>query len=262
MMSINELTLLFFIAHFLADFYFQSGKMANQKDQVFGEVLKHSILYCLTMLALSRVLTLLGSHWHLILAGVVISALHLLIDALKFEINIKFEPILQPGSKPAAALYLADQLLHIAVIIAFIQYGYLGQYNFVLPGFVSRDLIKWALLVLLNAKPANISFKKLFQKYVPDGIEQEQISLFGPPARPPEPGAGALIGTIERFLCIIFISLGQFSAIGLVYTAKSIARFEKIGKDHRFAEYYLIGTLYSILYVLVCYGLIMRFVSY
>ena len=33
--------------------------------------------------------------------------------------------------------------------------------------------------------------------------------------------------------------------IGLVLTAKSIARYDRISKDKDFAEYYLLGTLLS-----------------
>ncbi|HLR21754.1 MAG TPA: hypothetical protein VK087_07095 [Tissierellaceae bacterium] len=51
---------------------------------------------------------------------------------------------------------------------------------------------------------------------------------------------------------------GQYNAIGLVFTAKSITRFERISKEPSFAEYYLIGSLYSIICVLVIYGVIMK----
>ena len=44
---------------------------------------------------------------------------------------------------------------------------------------------------------------------------------------------------------VIFISIGQYSAVGLVLTAKSIARYDRISKDQAFAEYYLLGTLLS-----------------
>ena len=37
----------------------------------------------------------------------------------------------------------------------------------------------------------------------------------------------------------------QISAVGLVLTAKSIARYDRISKDQEFAEYYLLGTLLS-----------------
>jgi len=35
--------------------------------------------------------------------------------------------------------------------------------------------------------------------------------------------------------------------------AKSMARYDKISKSSAFAEYYLIGTLYSVLFALVAY---------
>ena len=60
-----------------------------------------------------------------------------------------------------------------------------------------------------------------------------------------------MIGTIERIIMIILISMNQYSALGLVLTAKSIARYERISKDEGFAEYYLLGTLMSFLCVLI-----------
>lgn len=56
---------------------------------------------------------------------------------------------------------------------------------------------------------------------------------------------------------LMFLSLGQYSAIGLVLTAKSIARYDRIAKDKDFAEYYLLGTLMSTLIVIVCFDVIL-----
>ena len=63
--------------------------------------------------------------------------------------------------------------------------------------------------------------------------------------------AGRYIGTIERMIMLIFISINQYSAIGLVLTAKSIARYERITKEEHFAEYYLLGTLISTLIAII-----------
>lgn len=65
------------------------------------------------------------------------------------------------------------------------------------------------------------------------------------------PGAGARIGLLERIIMGICILFGQFASIGLVFTAKSIARYNKISENPAFAEYYLIGSLFSILSALV-----------
>lgn len=56
---------------------------------------------------------------------------------------------------------------------------------------------------------------------------------------------------------LIFLSKDQYAAIGFVLTAKSIARYDKITKDEKFAEYYLLGTLVSTLCVIICSMLIM-----
>lgn len=63
--------------------------------------------------------------------------------------------------------------------------------------------------------------------------------------------AGRAIGTLERWIMAVFLALGQYSAMGLTLTAKSIARFSRIEKDPSFAEYYLLGTLYSMLIALL-----------
>lgn len=64
-------------------------------------------------------------------------------------------------------------------------------------------------------------------------------------------GAGAMIGNLERIVIGICMIMGQFASIGLVFTAKSIARYNKISEKPAFAEYYLIGSLFSILSVFV-----------
>lgn len=97
------------------------------------------------------------------------------------------------------------------------------------------------LFLVLITKPTNIVFKIFFQKYQPhDNQKMDTI-----------PGAGATIGLLERIVMSICIIFNQFASIGLVFTAKSIARYNKISESPTFAEYYLIGSLFSILSVLL-----------
>ncbi|WP_207719860.1 hypothetical protein [Clostridium algidicarnis] len=70
------------------------------------------------------------------------------------------------------------------------------------------------------------------------------------------PNAGALIGILERCIILLLLSVGQYSAIGFVLTAKSIARYNKIADDPKFSEYYLLGTLLSTMLVIVAYLLV------
>ncbi len=73
---------------------------------------------------------------------------------------------------------------------------------------------------------------------------------FRPPPSSGFQGAGALIGFLERTLTLTFVLLGDYTAIALIFAAKSIARYKKL-EDQDFAEYYLIGTFSSILFALL-----------
>ena len=60
---------------------------------------------------------------------------------------------------------------------------------------------------------------------------------------------GRTIGTLERALALTLVLLGQYGALGLIVAAKSLARFKALD-DRDFAEYFLIGTLASLLLAL------------
>ncbi len=77
-------------------------------------------------------------------------------------------------------------------------------------------------------------------------------------------GYGEVIGVLERVLILPMIVAGKYEALGLVLAAKTIARHKKM-EDEDFAEYFLVGTLSSILLVfgvaaLLNAGLFMRVV--
>ena len=93
--------------------------------------------------------------------------------------------------------------------------------------------------VLIALKPTNITYKNVFSNLKPVSDESNELKT------------GAVIGNLERLLILFLLIAGQFTAIGLVVTGKSIARYNKIAEEKAFAEYYLIGTFYSILAVLV-----------
>jgi hypothetical protein len=61
---------------------------------------------------------------------------------------------------------------------------------------------------------------------------------------------GLMIGILERFILFLMVLLGYWSALGFVIAAKSIARFKELD-EKGFADYYLIGTLASVLVALL-----------
>jgi hypothetical protein len=61
---------------------------------------------------------------------------------------------------------------------------------------------------------------------------------------------GRTIGALERALALTLVLLGQYAAIGWIIAAKALARFKAL-EDREFAEYFLIGTLASLLLALL-----------
>ena len=238
-MKLSDITILFLIIHVVADFYLLSiglGAEKESKDKAFSW---HTVVYATVMLLSALALTLIQGDPRMMWAGLTLSSLHAAAALLK-QIISKTKRMEKPNAQ--AWLYLSDQLLLILCAV-FIT----NRFTAALP--IPGLTLRWILLLSLIHKPANVSFKKMLSKYEASGEAVRPDTL---------PGAGAVIGSLERVLCAIFIGLGQYASIGLIYTAKSIARFKKIEENPKFAEYYLIGTLYSILFVVACYLLVME----
>ena len=62
--------------------------------------------------------------------------------------------------------------------------------------------------------------------------------------------AGKYIGNLERAIIVVLVFNGAYSALGFVFAAKSIARFNRL-KDRQAAEYYLVGTLASVTWAVI-----------
>lgn len=242
--------LTFFIGHLLGDFYFQSAALAAQKDHSIPRLLQHSLMYLITMVGVT--LPVFGSS--LILPAFGISVGHLIIDGSKFLLVQK--GLLKPVQE--AVIYLVDQLLHGLVIIGVTVYlmesslsiTYLPEtmrFLSLLNGDITV-VLSWVLILLLVVQPCSITIKKVLNHYRP--INEAVVEEDG------LPNAGALIGVFERIFILLMLSANQFTAIGFVLTAKSIARYNKISESPQFAEYYLLGTLLSTLLIVISYFII------
>ena len=65
------------------------------------------------------------------------------------------------------------------------------------------------------------------------------------------PGAGRVIGQLERGLIFALVLLGQPQGVGLLMAAKSILRFGAVKDDRALSEYVIIGTLASFAWALL-----------
>lgn len=243
----KQYLILLFLAHIIADFYMQTEKISEKKDQSIKWVLIHCAYYLGIMLLL--ILPVISD---VLIIGASLGALfHLMIDLAKFL----YIWILKQKGKVSQGIdrniFFADQALHFLSLIGIaywqtrnnlqiIELKFLADF-FNVVGLSGFTLASWTFALLFIHKPANIAIQKLLSIYKPLSTRNDKEEL----------KAGRLIGTVERIIMLILLSIGQFSAIGLVLTAKSIARYDKISKEKDFAEYYLLGTLISTLIVIV-----------
>jgi hypothetical protein len=146
-----------------------------------------------------------------------------------------------------SSVYVVDQILHVLSIITICKYYNSSSLEILSIGSyaISQYFLKYLLMFLLIFKPVNVTFAKLFAKHKPLSSKSDQAQ--------DDIQTGKIIGNLERLLVLILLTVNQYAAIGLIFTAKSITRYDKISHDKAFAEYYLLGTLFSILSTLIIY---------
>lgn len=240
----KEILIVFLLSHILSDFYFQTESMARKKENNFKYIVIHSIVYGLTTLILVK---LICTNFENIYLWIIIIS-HFLVDTIKYFLK-KNEFI----KKYQKYIFIIDQIIHITIlmIVSYFMiksgkdYGYnlmaLDILNII--GVSIQSIIILIVQILLVHKPANIFIVNIMQSYKP--IDKENSNTENTKK------AGRMIGTIERIIMLFFILIKQYSSVGLVLTAKSIARYNKISEDKEFAEYYLLGTLLSTICVLM-----------
>ena len=72
-----------------------------------------------------------------------------------------------------------------------------------------------------------------------------------------EMNRGRLIGNLERLVLTLVVVAGSYAALGFLVAAKGLIRSEEL-QEREFAEYFLVGSLCSVL-VALCSGLIIRY---
>ncbi len=248
---INLFFIILLCVHVLGDFYFQTQKMSDKKQKRFLWTVYHSLIYAVVSWILFF-LFLPGLRIRYILAFV---GAHAAIDIIKYGV-CRFPPNrswIPKGMNARRNIFLIDQTAHLLTIlgIAFCAGGnsitqlYRTEAGHIFQTFGVHEtvILKWVLVLLLIHKPANILISNILSAYRPgeQKVRDKKITV----EKSMDRNAGRMIGTLERIIMVIFIAIGQYSAVGLVLTAKSIARYDRISKDQLFAEYYLLGTLLS-----------------
>lgn len=69
---------------------------------------------------------------------------------------------------------------------------------------------------------------------------------------------GRLIGNLERIVLTLVVTAGSYSALAFLVAAKGLIRSEEFEKSRDFTEYFLVGSLSSVL-IALCAGLALRY---
>jgi Protein of unknown function (DUF3307) len=231
-----------YLAHLLTDFIFQTNRLVGQKRRgYYSAYLFHGVVHYLSAITIISFVfsgSLFSLRMHLVIAA--LTLVHLLIDLAKIQLAKK-HPICD-----GAWAYVTDQILHLSTVavaawllspgVALSELGTLVQHVRLIPNkFLAIPVIYvgvvfgggYLIRFLVRSLAADV-------KSHSQDRANEQLQ-----------NAGLYIGWLERFLVVTALLLQSPATVGLILTAKSIARYPEF-KSERFAEYFLIGTLLSI----------------
>ena len=221
------------VAHLLSDFVFQPSSWVedrNEKHFASGKLYLHGLVTAIVACLL------IGWTYWLVISIILVT--HILIDGWK-------------SYRPKTNRYFfIDQLLHLVVIV--VCWGITWQDMTGVRSWIQRwngDLHDWVMLgaFVFVTSPAGILIGQLTSQWS-KRIDDTDQSLAH---------AGKWIGIAERIIVLILVLQNQYSAIGLLVTAKGIIRFNEKDRQEVKTEYLVIGTLLSIGIAIVA-GLVVK----
>ncbi len=272
----TSLFLALLTAHLLSDYCLQWESFCNNKRckglKGYALYVHTAIVFFVTLIAVEPSTNkLVSCGWILYawIAGIAIS--HFLIDMAKSAIEnslkkknqslsiVEFGPFIFLTEKQTSIhdkdvksytlkslwLYLGDQLLHIAVLVAVSMLcGYECDWTQIT---ITNNLnIGLVIVAFLLCGKAGNHFIMPFIQFVFSNSKQPASYS----EKTTNVHAGAMIGILERWLILICILAGQYEPIGFLVAAKSIIRYKEA--DTSTTEYVLAGTLFSIAIAVIC----------
>jgi hypothetical protein len=165
------------------------------------------------------------------------------VPLLAYTVAATLWPAQVDGRRRAATLLFGEAVVIVVALVAGTLLARLAQ--------PSADGLRWGRVGLLAAGYVYVGGRGVV--LVRSVLELPTLQM----RRDEDRTAGAIeiargraIGALERALAFTLVLLGQYSGVGWIIAAKSLARFRAL-EDREFAEYFLIGTLASFLLALV-----------
>jgi len=228
-----------YLSHLVTDFLLQPERLVTAKRRGSPRAyIEHGGTHFFSALAfLGFAVPGLWKSPALYLITFALTLIHLAMDWAKLR-------LLQSGRiEDGAATFLWDQFLHFFVV------G-LAAWPIARPSlFTVTSNLRWLQLtiekplLLLVVYIAVIFGGGYVVRFLTRPLLKRDIPDLG--ETPSEmQNAGLYIGWLERFVVLTALLLQSPATVGLILTAKSIARYPEM-KSVRFAEYFLIGTLLS-----------------
>ena len=214
------------LGHVVGDFVLQSSALVAAKRTRAGALLRHVLL--VTAAHAVALLPFPADRWLWLLP--LLALAHAAIDALKAAFERRRGETL--GG------FAADQALHLACLVAAAALADPGHAALPPPELTRAAAVATAYVACVLGGSAVVRLVLARFPLRPDADGEGD----GPsPWR-----MGHAIGVLERALGLTFVLLDAWAGLGGVIAAKSIARFKDLERRH-FGEYYLVGTLTSLL---------------
>jgi len=231
-----------YLAQLLTDFIFQTDSLVEQKRRGKpAAYFLHGLIHYLSALIITGFVlrgSLLSLRTYLVIAA--LTLVHLLIDLATIQLARKY-----PVSDGSWA-YVGDQLFHFWTVglaawmlspgLPFSELSAPFRDARAVPNKFLAVSVIYAGVVFGGGYLIRFLIRSLAEGVKSRSLEKSSEQL---------QNAGLYIGWLERFLVITALLLQSPAMVGLILTAKSIARYPEF-KSERFAEYFLIGTLLSI----------------
>lgn len=224
------------LSHFLTDFFLQRKTwIQDRKQKKWGS----GYLYLHTLI--TAVVAWLMIGWNYWVVALIILITHTLIDGWKSYM------------KDSAGYFLADQFLHITVILVCWWFTFYDISDIGLNWKdVKNDVPLWSTITafIFLTWPCSYLIGHLTGHWRSKLANADALE-----------NAGKWIGIIERFIILVFLLRGQYDAIGLLIAAKGLIRFSDAERTEQKTEYLLIGTLISISLALVTGLIILQLIK-
>jgi hypothetical protein len=245
MHSLARTVFLLYLSHLLTDFVFQTDTLVQQKKRgALSAYFWHGVVHYLAAVSLLGFFvpfSILTRRTQFVVLG--LTVVHLVFDLTKAELTRR--KIVSDGFWA----YIFDQAAHlITVLVAAWLISPTVTFSEAALFIESIRNIPNRLLVVPVVYVAVVFGGGYLIRFVTKGLAhraENNATAASSVSEEQLQNAGLYIGWLERFLVLTALLLHAPATVGLILTAKSIARYPEF-ETESFAEYFLIGTLLSL----------------